>query len=190
MMDKIMIIGVGGAGCNMADTFRKEANLKVIKNATYVFADMNKAGDEYVKAEDDGSFSLSLFNIDLHNDFPAGFFRDFDQVYILAGLGGKTGTNWAPVIAQIACFNDVKSVRAVVTTPFMFEGVKRLAFALEGLAKIKDLNLDSVIPLNNEKLVERYAYMNLFNVFNYADKAVLAATEESFGTNERLIIVE
>lgn len=175
-----MIIGVGGAGCNMAATFRREAKSEAIKNALYVFADQRTPDIEYFKQADDATAVLNLYNIDLYNDLPEDFFKDVEKVYVLAGLGGHTGTAWAPVIAHFAKFRDVKSVSAIVTTPFVFEGKKHTAHALEGLQKIKELNLDLVIALNNEKLAEQYANLNFANAFDYADKAVLAAIEENY----------
>ena len=55
-----------------------------------------------------------------------------------------------------------------------------MAHALEGLARIKALNIDMVIALNNEKLAEQYVNINITNAFDYADKAALNAIEESF----------
>ena len=179
-MKKTMIIGVGGAGCNMANTFRREAKSDSIKNATYVFADHRQPDIDYFKRVDDTTVYLNLYNIDLYNDLPEDFFKDVETVYVLAGLGGHTGTVWTPVIAQFVKFRNVKSVSSIVTTPFDFEGEKLMAHALDGLTKIKDLNLDLVIALNNEKLAKQYANINFSNAFDYADKAVLAAIEEKY----------
>lgn len=178
-MKKTMIIGVGGAGCNMANTFRHEAKSEAIKNALYVLADQRTPDVDYFKREDDSIVLLNLYNIDLYNDLPEDFFKEVEKVYVLAGLGGNTGTAWAHIIAQFAKYRDVKYVSAIVTTPFIFEGEKHMAHAFEGLQKIKELNLDLVIALNNEKLAKQYANINVANAFDYADKAVLAAIEEN-----------
>lgn len=174
-----MIIGVGGAGCNMANTFRREAKSDSIKNAIYVFADQRQPDIDYFQWIDDTTVYLNLYNIDLYNDLPEDFFKDVEKVYVLAGLGGHTGTAWTPVIVQFTKFRNVKSVSAIVTTPFDFEGKKYMSHALEGLQKIKELNLDLVIALNNKKLAEQYANLDVSNAFDYADKAVLAAIDEN-----------
>lgn len=179
-----MIIGVGGAGCNLANTFRREAKFDSIKNATYVFADLRQSDIDYFQWVDDTTVYLNLYNIDLYNDLPEDFFKDVEKVYVLAGLGGHTGTVWTPVIAQFAKFRDVKSVSAVVITPFFFEGEKHMAHALDGLSKIKEQHLDVVIALNNENLAKQYANINFANAFDYADKAVLAAIEENIRSNK------
>ena len=180
-MSNVMIIGVGGAGCNMANTFHNEAKSDSIKNAIYVFADRRQPNIDYYKLADDTTVFLNLYNIDLYNDLPEDFFEEVEKVYVLAGLGGHTGTAWTPIITEFAkYYRDVKSVSAVVTTPFIFEGERHMAHALEGLARIKALNIDMVITLNNEKLAEQYVNINITNAFDYADKAVLNAIEESF----------
>ena len=38
-MSKTMILAVGGAGCNMAETIMRVANAQWVKEATYLFAD-------------------------------------------------------------------------------------------------------------------------------------------------------
>ena len=178
-MKKTMIIGVGGAGCNMANTFRREAKSEAIRNALYVLADQLTPDVDYFSWADDSTAILNMYNIDLYNDLPEDFFKEVEKVYVLAGLGGHTGTEWVPVIAHFAKYRDVKSVSAIVTTPFIFEGEKHMAHALEELQKIKEMNLDLVIALDNEKLAEQYANINVANAFDYADKAVLAAIEEN-----------
>lgn len=165
----------------MANTFRNKAKSDSIKNAIYVFADHRQPDIDYYKLADDTTVFLNLYNIDLYNDMPEDFFEEVEKVYVLAGLGGHTGTAWAPIIAEFAkYYRDVKSVSAVVTTPFIFEGERHMAHALEGLARIKELNIDMVIALNNEKLSEQYVNINITNAFDYADIAVLNAIEESF----------
>ena len=180
-MSNVMIIGVGGAGCNMANTFRNEAKSDSIKNAIYVFADHRHPNIDYYKLADNTTIFLNLYNTNLYNDLQEDFFEEVEKVYVLAGLGGHTGTAWTPIIAEFAkYYRDVKSVSAVVTIPFIFEGERHMAHALEGLARIKALNIDMVIALNNEKLAEQYVNINITNAFDYADKAALNAIEESF----------
>lgn len=38
-MSKTMILAVGGAGCNIAETIMRVANAHWVKEATYLFAD-------------------------------------------------------------------------------------------------------------------------------------------------------
>ncbi len=58
-----------------------------------------------------------------------------DMVFITAGMGGGTGTGAAPVVARIAKEMEVLTV-AVVTTPFKFEGGKRIKAAKAGIEQL------------------------------------------------------
>ena len=49
-----------------------------------------------------------------------------DMVFVTAGMGGGTGTGAAPVVAEIAKEMGILTV-GVVTTPFNFEGKRRLS---------------------------------------------------------------
>ena len=74
-----------------------------------------------------------------------------NMVFIAAGLGGGTGTGAAPIVAQAA--KDVNALTVgVVTTPFKFEGRKRMKIAEEGLKELKK-ECDSIIVIPNEKLL-------------------------------------
>ena len=75
-----------------------------------------------------------------------------DMVFITAGMGGGTGTGAAPVVAEIARGEEILTV-AVVTTPFAFEGRKKLAFATEGIEKLRK-NVDTLILIPNQYLIK------------------------------------
>lgn len=78
--------------------------------------------------------------------------EDADMVFITAGMGGGTGTGAAPVVAEIAKSSGVLTV-AVVTTPFAFEGRKKMALAQAGLAKLRK-NVDTLIVIPNQYLLK------------------------------------
>lgn len=73
-----------------------------------------------------------------------------DIVFIASGFGGGTGTGAAPVVAQAAKEIGALTI-AVVTTPFKFEGNKRMRLAIEGINELKK-ECDSVVVVPNEKL--------------------------------------
>jgi cell division protein FtsZ len=74
-----------------------------------------------------------------------------DMVFIACGLGGGSGTGSAPVIADIARDLGALTV-AVVTKPFMFEGLQRSRIAEEGLNILRD-KVDSLITIPNDRLL-------------------------------------
>jgi len=73
-----------------------------------------------------------------------------DLVFITCGLGGGTGTGASPVVASILQEMKILTV-AVVTTPFSFEGCKRMMIARAGLEKMEN-KVDALISISNDKL--------------------------------------
>jgi cell division protein FtsZ len=78
--------------------------------------------------------------------------RGSDMVFVTAGEGGGTGSGAAPVIARIARELGALTV-GIVTTPFKFEGTRRLRQATDGVDTLRS-NCDTVIVVPNERLLE------------------------------------
>ncbi len=74
-----------------------------------------------------------------------------DMLFIIAGMGGETGTGAAPVVAQIAKEMDILTI-AVATKPFNSEGSYRTALADQGIKELST-HIDSLITIPNEKLM-------------------------------------
>jgi cell division protein FtsZ len=85
----------------------------------------------------------------------AAVVRDCDLVFLLAGMGGGTGSGAAPIVAEIAA-EEGALVIAFVTMPFSFEGGRRLKQAEEGLQALRRV-CDAVIPLPNDVLMQEAA---------------------------------
>lgn len=77
--------------------------------------------------------------------------EDSDMVFVTAGMGGGTGTGAAPIVAEVAKSVNALTV-AVVTTPFSFEGKKKLALAQQGIEKLRD-QVDTLIIIPNQYLL-------------------------------------
>jgi cell division protein FtsZ len=73
-----------------------------------------------------------------------------DVVFIMAGLGGGTGTGASPTIAR-AAKEQGALVLAFVALPFSFEGDRRKQQALAGLEQLK-AQADAVICIPNDKI--------------------------------------
>ncbi len=73
-----------------------------------------------------------------------------DIVFIVAGMGGGTGTLGSSVVAEIARERGILTV-AMVTKPFSFEGSQRMAIAQDGLNRLKD-KVDSLIVIPNDRV--------------------------------------
>lgn len=75
-----------------------------------------------------------------------------DMVFLTAGMGGGTGTGAIPVVAEI-CHKQGTVTIAIVTTPFSFEGGRRLKNANEGLTRLSP-HTDTMIAISNDRLKE------------------------------------
>ncbi|MEE3403063.1 MAG: cell division protein FtsZ [Acutalibacteraceae bacterium] len=94
--------------------------------------------------------------------------KDTDMVFITAGMGGGTGTGAAPVVAEIAKQMGILTV-GIVTTPFLFEGKRRMDQAEGGIQRLRE-NVDSLIVIPNERLKHiSEEKITLQNAFRAAD---------------------
>lgn len=91
-----------------------------------------------------------------------------EMVFITAGMGGGTGTGAAPVVAKIAKDLGILTV-GVVTTPFAFEGKRRMTQAQEGIKELAQF-VDSLMVIPNENLKfitqEKITLLNAFEIAN------------------------
>ncbi len=95
-----------------------------------------------------------------------------DLVFITAGMGGGTGTGAAPIVAEIAKTKGILTI-GVVTTPFGFEGRRRMQSAIEGVTNLKKV-VDSLIVIPNEKLKEiSDENLTFKNAFKKADEILV-----------------
>ena len=78
--------------------------------------------------------------------------KDTDMVFITAGMGGGTGTGASPVVAEIAKNLGVLVV-GVVTTPFAFEGLRKMSIAKKGMEKLVK-TVDTMIVIPNQNLLK------------------------------------
>ncbi len=98
------------------------------------------------------------------------------MVFVTAGMGGGTGTGAAPVIAGIAKEMGILTV-AIVTTPFRFEGKKRMAQAHAGIQALKE-NVDTIISINNDNLTEIFGQnVTMKRAFEEADTVLCDAAK-------------
>lgn len=70
--------------------------------------------------------------------------------YLLQLAWGATGTNVAPIIAKISKEKGILTV-GVVTTPFFFEGEKKIRQAFNGVIAMSK-SVDALLVINNEQI--------------------------------------
>lgn len=96
---------------------------------------------------------------------------DTDMVFITAGMGGGTGTGASPLVAKIAKESGALTV-AVVTKPFMFEGMRRSSVAEDGIDALAE-HVDTLIVIPNQRLLDVVNnQMTLAESFRLADSVL------------------
>ena len=92
-----------------------------------------------------------------------------DMLFLVAGMGGGTGTGAAPVVARIAKEQGA-IVIANVTMPFKVEGA-RMGKAEDGLFDLRQY-CDTVIAIENDRLLKIAGNLPLKQAFSVADVLV------------------
>ncbi|MEX2431608.1 MAG: cell division protein FtsZ [Dehalococcoidia bacterium] len=159
----IVVIGVGGGGCNAVVRMVEERTvpgvryicvntdikslaqakgIPVLQIGSDLTHGMGAGGNPDVghKAAENDQLQLKRA---LHNG---------DLVFVIAGMGGGTGTGAAPVVAEIAKRTGALVV-GLVTTPFSWEGARRMELARAGIDRVKE-KVDNLIVVHNDQLLK------------------------------------
>jgi cell division protein FtsZ len=97
------------------------------------------------------------------------------MAFITAGMGGGTGTGGAPIIAKICKGLGILTV-GIVTTPFAYEGKKRLIQAQEGINQLKE-HVDTLLVISNDKLRHQFGNLKMKDAFGRADNVLATAAK-------------
>jgi cell division protein FtsZ len=181
---KIKVVGVGGGGGNAINRMIS-AGLRGVEfiaaNTDLQVLKQNEAplkiqlGSKLTKGLGTGydpelGMRSALEDVDRIMDALDGA----DMVFVTAGMGGGTGTGGAPVFCQLANSLGALTV-AVVTTPFKFEGKKRMRISSDGIRNLKEC-VDTVITIPNEKLLSiTEENTPMVEAFRIADEVLLHA---------------
>lgn len=177
---KIMVIGVGGAGCNsisrIAEMGVSGAQLVAVNTDKQQLAMLN---DDLVKILIGKSVTRGLGAggypdvghkaAEVSRSALEEVLRGVDMLFLTAGMGGGTGTGAAPVVADIAKSQGA-IVISIVTYPFKMERA-RLIKAEEGLERLKGAS-DTVVVIDNNRLVELVPNLPIGDAFKVADEVI------------------
>ena len=175
----IKVFGAGGAGCN-ATTWLFN---KGLQGATIYAANTDALHLSVSKADEE-----ILIGKELTRGLGCGGFPEkgreaakeaiselkrcvagADMCFVVAGMGGGTGTGAAPVIAQLAKESGAVTI-GVVTMPFETEKA-RIDKAEFGLQQLRDVT-DTVIVIDNNRLVEIAGNLPIEQAFAVANELI------------------
>ncbi|HRE81368.1 MAG TPA: cell division protein FtsZ [Opitutaceae bacterium] len=158
----LKLIGVGGAGANAVDRLKME-NLDRLQlaavNTDYQALSASPVQEKVMIGMSvtrglgaGGDPELGREAAESDREKLQAVVKDCDLVFLLAGMGGGTGSGAAPILAELATEAGALVI-AFVTMPFAFEGGRRLKQAEEGLQALRKV-CDAVIPLPNDVLLQ------------------------------------
>jgi cell division protein FtsZ len=175
----IKVFGLGGCGCNMATwLFNKGINGATIYgiNTDALHLSITKAdekvliGRELTRGLGAGGFPAKGREAakEALTDLKKAV-SNSDMVFVLAGLGGGTGTGGISVLAQLAKEAGAVVI-AVVTMPFEAEKA-RIDKAEFGLQELREVT-DTAIVLDNNRLVDIAGQLPMEQAFAVANELV------------------
>ena len=173
----IKVVGVGGGGGNAVDRM-----VEYVTGVEFISINTDKQALNRSKASQKIQIGEKITHgkgagskpevgekaAEESRDIISELLKDTDMVFITAGMGGGTGTGAAPVVAEIAKQMGILTV-GIVTTPFLFEGKRRMDQAENGIQRLRE-NVDSLIVIPNERLKHiSEEKITLQNAFRAAD---------------------
>ncbi len=158
---RIKVIGVGGSGCSAVSRM-VEAKVQGVEfiaintdaQALHICKAAEKIhiGKNLTKGLGAGmNPEIGRQAAEENRDEIQDALKDADMVFVTCGMGGGTGSGAAPVVAEAAKESGALTV-AVVTKPFMFEGMQRQRIANDALVALQE-RVDTLIAIPNDKLL-------------------------------------
>lgn len=177
------VIGIGGAGCNIVRAAWSSAVFEeVALRPEFICVDLGQQALAYVAADNEacpertpmktvslapvgaGGWVNGARGVALRQrDTLSALVADADIVFLVAGLGGGTGSGVTPIMTRLAREADARAITAVVT-PFAYERV-RLEKARAAIRYIRR-EAYLVMEFSNEEWSNRYSdNMSIIEVF-------------------------
>ena len=160
----IKVFGVGGAGGNIVnlaarDTFSGIEFININTDSQALKASLApikiELGTYTTKGEGTGgNLDAAKRACEEQREEIVQVLKGAHLVFIVAGMGGGTGTGAAPVISEIASGLGIMTI-AVISLPFSFEGKKKKMKAIRGKEELKR-SVDAVIAIENDKLFANF----------------------------------
>lgn len=158
----IKVVGVGGGGCNSVRRMipKRVPGVEFIVVNTDIKSLESVPGATAIQIGEEtthgwgagGKPEIGEASAQRAKDALKRCLRNADMIFVTAGMGGGTGTGAAPVVAQLAKASGALTV-GVVTTPFNFEGKRRLEQAIAGVTGLKKY-VDNLVVIHNDRLLK------------------------------------
>ncbi|MEM2768991.1 MAG: cell division protein FtsZ [Candidatus Anstonellales archaeon] len=184
---RIYVIGIGDAGLNIISRMKlRGINSNVVKTivlgSTYNSL-VGALADHKILLQtpmlghgSGGRPEIGERAILLAKDKILDLIQDPDFIFIVAGMGGGTGTGGAPALAKLLRDNMPYAVIiGVATYPFRFERA-RLKTASEGIQRFMQY-VNTLVLIDNNKLMEYFPNLSISKAFEMVDNVVINAVD-------------
>lgn len=172
------VIGIGGAGCNVvSDVYWADGSVDTIAINTDREALKTTDADkklyickEVMKGEGtQGDNFLGRRCAKFHSEEITAALEGYDTVFIVAGMGGGTGSGVAPVVADIAQKLNIITF-AILIDPFSFESA-RTKVAYEGIAQMKAICKMTTV-IENDLVLKNMPHATVTEAFSAVNNAI------------------
>ncbi len=180
---RIVVAGVGGAGCNTVNRLARVG----IRGAELIAFNTDKKhlniisesakrlliGGTLTRGLGAGGFpEVAMKAAEASRGEIEKMLQGVDLLFIAAGMGGGTGTGASPVIADVAKKQGAIVV-SMVSYPFVLER-NRMKIADEGLEQLRKSS-DTVVVIDNNRLVALVPNLPIDQAFSVADEITARA---------------
>jgi len=176
---KVAIIGVGGAGCNIVSAYTGKYPMDTIAINTDKEALHSAVADQKIYIckgvlhgeGAQGETELGKKCADIHIEEIREAVSGYDAVFVIAGLGGGTGTGAAPVVIEAAQSQNIQTF-AIAIKPFFFEG-PRVETAKKGYGEIRKV-CPHTAAIENDMVVSKLSDMSMDDAFAEVNRLIMA----------------
>ena len=176
---RVAVVGVGGAGCNIVSAFAGSGcPVDTIAINTDKDALHRSTADTKIyickavlKGEGTrGDAELGRRCADIHREEIKDSLLGYDFVFVLAGLGGGTGSGALPTVIDAATVGGAE-VYTIAVSPFSFEG-SRKAVAKEAYQRVKAVCRNTML-LDNDLLMPLMDDLDMKAAFDKVNESVV-----------------
>lgn len=181
---RISVVGVGGAGGNIINHMIDEGMNKIdliVANTDLSVLQLSKASKKIELGTNlTNGFGTSM-DLEIGKNAALESYEEikealkgYDIVFVVAGLGGGTGSGASSIIAKAVKEIGATCI-AIVIKPFNWEGKNRENNTIIGLENLRNIS-DSIIVASNDKLSELSKQnMDMKDTFKLIDNAIFKA---------------
>ena len=181
---RIAVVGIGGAGCNIvSDVHWADGSIDTVAINTDKDSLRAASADRKVCLCRDvtrgegakGDVQLGERCAKAHMDEIRDALRDHDTVFLIAGMGGGTGTGVTPVVAAAAHSLGLITIMIAIK-PFSFE-TQRIKAAKEGISKLSAICPMTVV-IENDKVAEAAPDATMEEAFEMVNAGIVKFIDE------------